>query len=127
MTVARNIAEAFEEHVTFEVESIDRLYLNLYQPLLQTLDGAGHVFRSVRAKPLPSSALAAPITRDSVAASEGSTRAGSLDLVAFENDERTRGYLQKWPDGEGVLYSGKPCMNGPSTSSASWSGDASLL
>ena len=35
MTVARTAAEVLEGHVTLEVESIDRMYLNLYVPQLQ--------------------------------------------------------------------------------------------
>jgi len=35
MTVARTVADVLSEHVTFEIESIDRMYLNLYQPRLQ--------------------------------------------------------------------------------------------
>jgi hypothetical protein len=30
MTVARSVAEVLSEHVTLELEGIDRMYLNLY-------------------------------------------------------------------------------------------------
>jgi hypothetical protein len=33
--VPRTIAEVLAEHVTLEVESIDRIYLNVYVPALQ--------------------------------------------------------------------------------------------
>jgi hypothetical protein len=32
MNLTRNVSEIIHEHVTLEVESIDRMYLNLYQP-----------------------------------------------------------------------------------------------
>ena len=32
MTVARSAAEVLDEHVTFELECIDRMYLNAYVP-----------------------------------------------------------------------------------------------
>ena len=35
MNVARSVAEVLAEHVTFEVECIDRMYLNVYVPGLQ--------------------------------------------------------------------------------------------
>src|SRR5450631_2681262 len=35
MTVARSVADVLTEHVRFEVECIDRMYLNVYQPKLQ--------------------------------------------------------------------------------------------
>ncbi len=111
MTVARNVAEAISDHVTLEVECVDRLYLNLYQPLLQTPGGAAHFFRNVRGNPVPSPALMAPMTRAFVAAIEAFARDGNIDLVRFEKgerkDERTQAYLQQWPGGEGVLYIGK--------------------
>src|SRR3954449_3607452 len=34
MTVARSVADVLDEHVVFEVESIDRMYLNVWQPRL---------------------------------------------------------------------------------------------
>ncbi|MFG1711327.1 hypothetical protein ACFLIM_50090 [Nonomuraea sp. M3C6] len=35
MTLPRTVADVLTEHVLFEIESIDRMYLNVYQPLLQ--------------------------------------------------------------------------------------------
>ena len=32
MSVARSVAEVLNEHVTLEVEGIDRMYLNVYVP-----------------------------------------------------------------------------------------------
>ena len=32
MSLPRRVADVLNEHVVFELESIDRLYLNLYQP-----------------------------------------------------------------------------------------------
>ena len=34
MTVARSVADVLDDHVVFEVESIDRMYLNVWQPRL---------------------------------------------------------------------------------------------
>src|SRR5215204_445171 len=35
MTIARSVAEVLDQHVTLELECIDRMYLNLYVPILQ--------------------------------------------------------------------------------------------
>ena len=35
MSLPRTVADVLSEHVSLEIESIDRLYLNLYQPRLQ--------------------------------------------------------------------------------------------
>ncbi|MCY4596617.1 MAG: hypothetical protein OXC19_17680 [Bryobacterales bacterium] len=67
-------------HVTLEVECVDRLHLNLYQPLLQTPGGAAHFFRTIRGVPVPSPALMAPITRNFVVAIEAFADASGIDL-----------------------------------------------
>src|SRR5438128_5408787 len=36
MSLPRTVAEVIENHVTLELESLDRVYLNVYQPELQT-------------------------------------------------------------------------------------------
>lgn len=35
MAIARSVAEVLEEHVYLELECIDRMYLNLYVPILR--------------------------------------------------------------------------------------------
>src|SRR4051794_19554315 len=34
MTVTRSVSDVLDDHVVFEVESIDRMYLNVWQPRL---------------------------------------------------------------------------------------------
>jgi hypothetical protein len=41
--IAKNLAELIRDHVVLEVESIDRLYLNGYVPLLQSEGGFVHL------------------------------------------------------------------------------------
>jgi hypothetical protein len=48
----------------FRLRSIDRLYLNLYQPLLQTPVQLRAFLCGVRGYPIPSPALFGQITRD---------------------------------------------------------------
>ena len=111
MTIARSAGEVLREHVTLELECLDRLYLNGYVPMLQTPGGAAHFFRNVRGMPVPSSALMAPMTRTFVAAIERFARTEGVDLITFvrgeRKDDRTQKYLRDWRGGEGVLYIGK--------------------
>lgn len=111
MTIARSVAEVLAEHTTLEVECIDRMYLNVYVPLLQTGAGTWHYFRELRGNPVPSSALMAPMTRRFVAAIERFAHEEEVDLIAFERgerkDDRAQQYLKAWPGGEGVLFIGK--------------------
>jgi len=62
MTVARTVAEILAQHVTLEVECIDRMYMNLYIPMLQTEGGVAHFWRKHRGHAFASSALMAPMT-----------------------------------------------------------------
>jgi hypothetical protein len=39
MRIAQSVAEVLRQHMTLEVESIDRMYLNVYVPCLQILEG----------------------------------------------------------------------------------------
>jgi hypothetical protein len=39
MTIPQSAAEILNEHVTLEVEGIDRMYLNDYVPCLQIVEG----------------------------------------------------------------------------------------
>ena len=52
MSVARTVAEILAEHVTLEIEGIDRLYLNVYVPRLQHVGGVVGCFRAHRGQPI---------------------------------------------------------------------------
>ena len=48
MTIARSAADVLASHVTLEVECIDRMYLNVYQPRLQFVEGVVSFLRHHR-------------------------------------------------------------------------------
>ena len=61
MTVARSVRDVLTDHVVFEVECIDRMYLNVYVPQLQYAAGlVGYVHRRL-GLPIASTA---PLARD---------------------------------------------------------------
>ncbi len=62
MSVARSVAEVLTDHVTLDLESIDRLYLNVYVPKLQHELGVVSFFRFHRGHTFASSALMEPIS-----------------------------------------------------------------
>ncbi len=70
MKVARSVAEVLNEHVTLEVECIDRLYLNLYIPILQCERGVGHFWINHRGHRFATSSLMAPMTKAFVSSIE---------------------------------------------------------
>jgi len=62
MTVARSVGDVLSEHVQFEVECIDRMYLNVYVPGLQYATGlVAYVHRQL-GLPIASTAPLAKIT-----------------------------------------------------------------
>ena len=60
MTLARTATDGLREHVTLELESIDRMYLNLYVPLLQTPGGVAYYIHEQLGSPMASTVLLAP-------------------------------------------------------------------
>jgi len=70
MTLPRTVREVLDEHTTLEVESIDRMYLNVYVPPLQYDGGVATFFRKHRGHRVASSVLMAPISQAFIAAIE---------------------------------------------------------
>ena len=109
--VRNNVAEILADHVTFELEAIDRMYLNAYVPSLQT--GAGFVYfvthqLGVR---VPSTVMVAPMSQRFVTAIERFVATAGLDLVTFEKGQRkddiAHQYLASFEGEEGVFFVGK--------------------
>jgi hypothetical protein len=110
MTLPRTAADVLADHVVFELESIDRMYLNLYQPRLQHGAGAAAFFTGHRGHKYASTALMDPMTRAFVADIHHFIGAGGLDLVHFgkeRKDDVTQRYLAEFTGAEGVLYAGR--------------------
>lgn len=88
MTLPRSAAEVLRDHVTLEVECIDRMYLNVYQPQLQFAGGIVGFFRGHRGHPIASSALMDPMTKAFVADIRRFADDHGLDIVSFERGQR---------------------------------------
>ena len=98
MTLPRSAADVLAGHVLFEIEAIDRMYLNLYQPRLQHGAGIAAFFVGHRGHRFASSALMAPMTAAFTASIGHFVAARGLDMVRFargqRKDDLTREYLQ---------------------------------
>ena len=88
MSLPLTAAEVLKEHVTLELQSIDRMYLNLYVPDLQRELGVVSFFRYHRQNKFASSALMSPMTRDFVAAIESYARTHDVPIRSFASGER---------------------------------------
>src|SRR6266496_1889163 len=111
MTVARSVADVLDDRVTLEVESIDRLYCNLYVPQLQHVNGVVGFFRGHRGMPFASSALMDPISKDFVAGIHRFCRDHDVPMVDFvkgqRKDDVAHEYLARFTGEEGVLFVGR--------------------
>src|SRR5271166_5379742 len=99
MTLPRSAADVLAGHVLFEIEAIDRMYLNLYQPRLQHGAGIAAFFVGHRGHRFASPALMAPMTAAFTADIDHFIAARGVDLVRFgkgqRKDDVTAGYLRR--------------------------------
>ena len=111
MTIARTAAEVLSDHVTLEIESIDRLYLNLYVPILQDPRGIGYFWIRHRGYDFASTALMAPMTKAFVSEITNFAKTEAVPVVPFKKRQRkekvAQKYLARFPVEEGVLFIGK--------------------
>ena len=114
MTVARSVADVLAEHVSFEVECIDRMYLNVYQPRLQHAAGVAWFLCGHRGNRFASSALMDPISKSFVAGLHRFCRDHQVPMVDFvrgqRKDDVAHEYLAEFEAAgrsEGVLFVGR--------------------
>jgi hypothetical protein len=111
MTIAHSVADILTEHVTLEVECIDRMYLNLYVPRLQYENGVVGFFREHRGHQFASSALMAPMTHAFVSAIENHAEIFGIPLITFGKGERkddiAKERFARFEGEEGVVFIGK--------------------
>src|SRR6202142_1377921 len=88
MSLPRTVAEVLREHVTLEVEGIDRMYLNVYVPALQRAGGVATFFRFHQGHRFASSALMDPITKTFIAQMEQFGKQQEVPFVKFEKGQR---------------------------------------
>src|SRR5882724_11969152 len=111
MSVPRSVAKVLAEHVTLEVEGIDRMYLNVYIPGLQREQGVACFFRFHRGHQFASSVLMDPISKAFVAALEDFAKREQVPVIQFRKGQRkddiASEYRKKFNKAEGVVFIGK--------------------
>src|SRR5882757_7594633 len=107
MTLPRTAAQVLKDHVTLEVEGIDRMDLNVYQPRLQTDRGVAAFVRFHRGETFASSALMAPMSTAFIAAVEQE----QVPLITFAKGQRkddiAKEYHCQSHGREGIVFVGK--------------------
>jgi hypothetical protein len=110
MTLPKSVAELQGKNVVFELECIDRMYLNLYVPQLASAPGVAAYFRGYKGHRFAS-------TKEAVAMSEGFRRQvldfaerKATPIIRFEKgmrkDDVMHKRLRKFKAREGVLFIG---------------------
>ena len=93
--------------MTFQLECIDRMYLNVYVPMLQCESGAAKFFRSHPCFV----GSDGPITKAFVASMERFSRELEIPVVQFRKGQRKddvmKEHLARFDKPEGVVFIGK--------------------
>ena len=109
--VRKNVADIINNHVTYELECIDRMYLNGYVPRLQTGAAAAFFIRQQFDCPMASTCQLEPMTRQYIDNVKQFVEYEELELVTFKKGERkddiAKGYLAEFEYEEGVMFVGK--------------------
>ena len=110
--MAQNLDAMLSEHAALDIEGIDRMYLNVCQPMLQSGGGVCRFFRERHDRPVASTVLMAPLTRKFVHDIRAFIDREGIDRVRFRNGERkddeTQQRLKQWQMGQGRAAIEKP-------------------
>ena len=111
MNVARSVAEVLAEHVTFEVECIDRMYCNVYVPQLQHVGGLVGYVQQHLGLPIASTAPLAGITDRYLRQVHRFAKANNIPWVDFAKGQRKddvmHEQLASFSASEGVVFIGR--------------------
>jgi hypothetical protein len=111
MTLPRSAADVLADHVTFELESIDRMYCNVYQPRLQHPKAVAGFIRHHLGMPVASSAALAPISEAFIDAVKSFAVRRHIPVVDFvkgqRKDDVMHEHLARFTRAEGVLFIGR--------------------
>src|SRR4051812_11931744 len=111
MSIPHSVAGVMRNHVTLEVEGIDRMYLNVYQPKLQMEKGAACFFRFHRKQPVASSSLMGVMTHAFLRQVDAFVEQHGIPIVQFRKGQRkddiAAEHRARFHGTEGVLFLGK--------------------
>jgi cold shock CspA family protein len=111
VSVPRNVAKIIQDHVTFELECIDRMYLNVYVPALQCESGVVGFFCRHRGYQFASSSLMDPMTKSFIAATQRFAEDHDVPVIQFQKRQRKddvmKEQLRHFDKPEGVVFIGK--------------------
>src|SRR5690242_18532083 len=111
MTLPRTAGDVLDRHTVFEIESIDRMYCNVYQPRLQYPRAVAGYIRHHLGFPVASTAVLAPISEAFVTAIKTFACRERIPMVDFVKGQRKDDVMHERLAGfdcdEGVLFIGR--------------------
>lgn len=111
MSIPRTVAEVIGQHVTLELECLDRVYLNVYQPKLQYPKAVYFFLREQYGPGAVSSHKMASITQRFLKDIDEYAQRHDVPIVTFEKGQRKEEVaaerLKEFPHEEGILFIGK--------------------
>jgi hypothetical protein len=111
MNLARSVADVLAEHVTFEIECIDRMYCNVYVPRLQYAAGLVGYLHHQLGLPIASTAPLGPITDRFTKDVRAFARQHQIPWVDFvkgqRKDDVMHEQLAAFTAPEGVVFIGR--------------------
>ena len=111
MILPRTVADVLRQHVTLELECLDRLYLNVYQPELQLERKVYRYLRAQHGAGAVSSRYFQGMTQAFVRSIEAFAQQAQVPLLTFEKDTRKEelaaDYRAQFTGTEGILFIGK--------------------
>jgi hypothetical protein len=115
MNVPQTVADVLKNHVVFELECIDRMYLNFCVLRLQREKEVAAFFRFHRGHRFASSALMEPMSKGFVRQMEQHAREHQIPVVPFDRapykgrkkDLIAQEFIARQGDKEGVMFLGK--------------------
>lgn len=109
MSLSQSVAAVLRDHVTLELQCLDRLYLNVYQPELQRERNVYYYLRQRQGT--VSSRYFQGMTQAFVRAIEAFAQQTQVPLLTFDKDTRKEelaaDYRAKFTGTEGILFIGK--------------------
>jgi hypothetical protein len=109
----RTVRELQENHVEWELDCFDRMYLNLYTPILNSPGGVVTVIRRFLGYDVPHPAAFKSVRDDFVGMAECFAYENGLEIHQFSKkeanskEEIARQHLENYPWKEGVFFIGK--------------------
>ena len=111
MNITSSVSKILENHVGLEVESIDRMYLNVYVPRLQYAGGVARFIRLHMNKPVASTVMVAPLTNAFVHSVRKFSDEIAVPIYGFkkgeDKEETARKARAQFSEEEGVCFIGR--------------------